>query len=304
MWERRYGFPVPGRDAKGERLYPAHQVVRLRQLRRLIQAGHRPGQVVALAPEALDALLAQAGPQATPGARAKGARPGKPPAAQASTARAALVQACMARIAAHDVAGLRELIARTVLAQGLGDCVVHLVAPLTREVGLAWVHGRFEVFEEHLYTECVTGVLRGAIAGVPAASEARRPRVLMTTFTYEQHGLGLLMLEALLALHGCECLPLGTQTPHADIVRAAAAFRADIVALSFSGILAPAQVRAGVRELRAQLDSRALLWVGGQGAVLPPGERAGITLLQQLEAVPEALALWRAATNPTTLAPG
>ena len=23
MWERRYGFPAPGRDAQGERVYPA-----------------------------------------------------------------------------------------------------------------------------------------------------------------------------------------------------------------------------------------------------------------------------------------
>ena len=27
MWERRYGFPVPERDANGERLYPAAQGV-------------------------------------------------------------------------------------------------------------------------------------------------------------------------------------------------------------------------------------------------------------------------------------
>ncbi|MFW9621935.1 MAG: MerR family transcriptional regulator, partial [Macromonas sp.] len=25
MWERRYGFPLPQRDAHGERLYPAAQ---------------------------------------------------------------------------------------------------------------------------------------------------------------------------------------------------------------------------------------------------------------------------------------
>ena len=30
MWERRYGFPIPERDANGERLYPEAQVERLR----------------------------------------------------------------------------------------------------------------------------------------------------------------------------------------------------------------------------------------------------------------------------------
>ena len=30
VWERRYGFPNPVRDALGERLYPVEQVERLR----------------------------------------------------------------------------------------------------------------------------------------------------------------------------------------------------------------------------------------------------------------------------------
>jgi DNA-binding transcriptional MerR regulator len=42
MWERRYGFPVPERDANGERCYPPEQVERLRLIKRLMDAGHRP----------------------------------------------------------------------------------------------------------------------------------------------------------------------------------------------------------------------------------------------------------------------
>ena len=33
VWERRYGFPQPVRDANGERCYPAEQVDRLRLMR-------------------------------------------------------------------------------------------------------------------------------------------------------------------------------------------------------------------------------------------------------------------------------
>jgi len=46
IWERRYGFPAPLRDAAGERVYPAEQVQRLRLLKRLLDSGHRPGRVV------------------------------------------------------------------------------------------------------------------------------------------------------------------------------------------------------------------------------------------------------------------
>ena len=48
VWERRYGFPLPLRDAIGERAYALDQVERLRIVKRLLDAGHRPGRVVAL----------------------------------------------------------------------------------------------------------------------------------------------------------------------------------------------------------------------------------------------------------------
>jgi hypothetical protein len=42
IWERRYGFPMPDRDNLGERSYPFEQVERLRTIKRLLDAGHRP----------------------------------------------------------------------------------------------------------------------------------------------------------------------------------------------------------------------------------------------------------------------
>lgn len=297
MWERRYGFPAPARDALGERLYPAAQVERLRALRRLIQAGHRPGKVVGLDAGALTALLSGAG-DLPPRRSTRPLKTGRSaPDVVRAAPQEALVERCLEHIAAHDVPALREQLTRAVLTLGLEACVLQLVAPLTRQVGLAWLQGRFQVFEEHLYTECVTGVLRTAIGSLPAGAQGRAPRVLLTTFSHEQHGLGLLMLEALLALHGCVSMALGTQTPHADIVRAAQVFRADVVALSFSGILAPAQVEGGLRELRAQLPLLTQLWAGGQGAVLAPDEISGVRVLRELEAVPQALADWRQANQ-------
>jgi MerR family transcriptional regulator, light-induced transcriptional regulator len=46
MWERRYGFPKPLRDGKGERRYPKQQVERLRKIKRLVDNGFRPSKVI------------------------------------------------------------------------------------------------------------------------------------------------------------------------------------------------------------------------------------------------------------------
>jgi DNA-binding transcriptional MerR regulator len=56
IWERRYGFPNPERNSKGERVYSAEQVRRLQLMRRLLDQGLRPGKVVPLSEEALDEL--------------------------------------------------------------------------------------------------------------------------------------------------------------------------------------------------------------------------------------------------------
>jgi len=56
VWERRYGFPSPMRDAFGERIYPLEQVDRLRAIRRLMDIGHRPGKIIGLDIAELQAL--------------------------------------------------------------------------------------------------------------------------------------------------------------------------------------------------------------------------------------------------------
>ena len=59
VWERRYGFPTPTRDAIGERAYPLDQVEKLRIVKRLMDAGHRPGRIVPLPMDQLQALTEQ-----------------------------------------------------------------------------------------------------------------------------------------------------------------------------------------------------------------------------------------------------
>ena len=86
------------------------------------------------------------------------------------------------------------------------------------------MRGELHVFEEHLYTELLKASLRTAINAFPR--QMGSPRVLLTTLPNEQHGLGLLMVEALLVPEGAQCVSLGPQTPLDDIRRAALAHQA------------------------------------------------------------------------------
>lgn len=274
MWERRYGFPVPSRDSNGERCYPAEQVDRLRQIKRLIDLGHRPGKLIATPQDELGALTSRRSKSATMNAAVDDSDLGE----------------LLALIKQHDAAAYQQAMQQRLARQGLQRFVQDTVAPLTRQVGEKWEDGSFEVFEEHLYTELTKRLLRQAIATLPGGP--RGPRVLLTSVPDEQHVLGLLMVEALFALEGAECIPLGTQMPLLEIGRAAEAHQADIVALSFSLAFPQRQIPGLLQQLRLVLPEKAVLWAGG-GGVTRVTRTGDAELITTLDDALEALATWR-----------
>lgn len=275
VWERRYGFPTPDRDSIGERAYALPQVDKLRVIKRLLDAGHRPGRIVPLSLDQLQAIAEQTVDQPLRGS---------------DTALASDdIRSHLALIRTHDITRLRAELMRLLSRFGVARFVVEVLAPLNAAVGDAWMRGQMEVFEEHLYTETVQVVLRGAIAAMPEAADAAAPRVLLSTFPGEPHGLGLLMAEALLALEGCRCVSLGVQTPLWDIVLASAACRSDVVALSFTGCTSPNLIVDGLAELRGKLPARVALWAGGSAPVLHRRPVAGVQAFSDLVSLPAAV---------------
>lgn len=284
VWERRYGFPVPVRDTGGDRLYPVGQVQQLKLISRLLDAGLRPGKVVGLEPAALQQLLAQ---------RSASAAPSLSMTKRKDPADTSLLEEWLQIIGKHDPQALRYALTHAQVRLGLAGFVTDLVAPLSTAVGEAWVQGRFDIHEEHLYTEVMTGVLRHAIASLAPLPAAQGPKVLLTTVPQEQHSLGLLMVEALLALEGCTCVSLGTQTPLSDIVQAALAHQADVVALSFSNVHKASAVLASLRTLRTQLSPTTALWVGGACSALYQTSLSGVSALAHLSGLQPLVAQWR-----------
>ncbi len=279
VWERRYGFPLPLRDAFGERIYPLDQVDRLRTIRRLMDAGHRPGKIIGLGLPDLQSLADTAA--------GNGGANGSDQASGVSADIQDLIQITKS----HDMEALRRQLSQRLLRLGLARFVTDVVAPLTQQVGDAWSRGQLEIYEEHLYTESMQVVLRNAISTIPAPGD--RPRVLLTTFPTETHAMGLLMVEALLSLEGCRCVSLGTQTPVWDIVLATAAQNIDIVALSFSPVMNPNLVLDGLNELRSKLPRSVDIWAGGRSPVLQRRPPSGVRVIPELSGLTQALVDWR-----------
>jgi MerR family transcriptional regulator, light-induced transcriptional regulator len=274
VWERRYGFPQPGRDGNGERIYPILQVEQLRMIRRLMDAGHRPGKLLALTFEQLAELDARRS------------------ASNLGSTMPETHRQVMAYLKNHDAQGLRLSLSQLLVKQGIQRFAIDTIAGLNRVIGERWSTGDLRIFEEHLYTESVRAVMYSAISSMPRHHV--EPRIILSTFPNEPHGLGLLMAEGLLASEGATTISLGTELPVAEIAGAAEAFSANVVCVSLSSAygLKPAQL--GLKDLRDALPKEIAIWVGGDLSRRLRREAEGYVAISDLNELLTALRVWRA----------
>ena len=282
VWERRYGFPQPERDGNGERLYPFEQIERLRIIKRLLDAGHRPGRIVGLGLDELQ-QLGQSLPE-TSTALSLGADTPEP---ESDAAR--LLQI----LRSQDPAHLRRAMTRTLLRAGLDRFVLEVAIPLLQEIGHAWARGDMAIYEEHLCSEMLETTLRAALASSPVPPPGSRPRVLLTTLPGEQHSLGLLMAEILFSVEGCICINLGSQTPLPELLRATQAFHIDIVAISGSAASHANHVADTLNELRAMLPDSLAIWAGTPHPSLQRRAIPGVLLVESLASLGQHVHDWQ-----------
>lgn len=274
VWERRYGFPKPLRDAKGERLYPREQVERLRAIRRLMDQGLRPGKLFAASEAELHALIRSADPT------------------YADPRHEALFALILSRDAAALFGGLQAALAEL----GLERFVLELATPLSRGVGEAWARGELDVAQEHLYTEQLQNLLRAHLTQLPSVTGA--PRVLLTTVPGEEHTLGLLCAQCLLAGRNAACTSLGAQTPLADIRQTLHSGRYDVLLLAFSSSFLARRAMTTLQELASSLPPGCEIWAAGRHLADKLREIPGLSYLASMANTLQALDDWRRKTLP------
>lgn len=247
MWERRYGFPRPQRNGAQVRVYTDSDIERLVLVSRALKAGFRSGEVIHRDSGDLRALLVSSA-QVEPG----------------SDRDTPTIESLLERLIEDDPKGLRDELRRSVAVLGPKRFLTQIAAPLVEQVGAAWAAGRIAVRHEHLLSE----VLSSKLSSLLSAYEDRTSgaRVLLTTFSDEQHGLGLSMVALYLALAGITPQLLGVSTPPDQIAEAALALSADVVGVSISEAADLSATEAGLRRILAALPNRIQIWVGGKKA--------------------------------------
>ncbi|MCD6061083.1 MAG: hypothetical protein K0S16_1394 [Moraxellaceae bacterium] len=272
MWERRYGFPAPARDAQGDRIYPTDQVNKLRLLRRLLDHGFRPGKIIGMPIEELEKLL-------------------RTRYSKSLESAPELERELIGMLRNGDAHQIREYLSHQMVRMGLQAFILDFLQYANTIVGDAWMRGLIEVHEEHLYSEQVQSQIRTAITGLRTATAS--PRVMLTTPPGENHTLGILMVEAMLRLDSIDAVCFGAVMPVRDIVQAAQKHRMNIVALSFSASYPASRAIDFLEDLRFRLPLQVEIWAGGNA--LHTGKRIveGVQQFQDLSSIRKGVEDWR-----------
>jgi len=142
---------------------------------------------------------------------------------------------------------------------------VDVLSPLLAAIGSAWAHGTERVWQEHFASHAVRTIVESLYLDVQqqvAVAQKRGVRVVLACPPKEQHELGLRMLSDRFELAGYDVTFLGADTPLAEIVDAAHATGAELVALSVSTVFERVELRNFIDSLRAKLPGTRIV-VGG-----------------------------------------
>jgi MerR family transcriptional regulator, light-induced transcriptional regulator len=274
IWERRYGFPQPKRDSNGDRAYALPDVEHLRTIKRLIDRGMRPGKIVTQSANQLAKMSA-----------AHNQQPAANPQHQIE------IEQFVAKIKNHQLGELQKTLHQSLQRYGLQSFITDILSPLNAFVGEAWISGELEIFQEHAYTEILQNLLRHAIVSYEKTSQP--PILLLATLPKEQHSIGLLMVEAALAVEGAFCVSLGAQLPIAEIVSAAAAHQCNIIALSFTGNYPVKLISEGLINLRHDIPKHVEIWAGGSAIARWHRSVEGVKMLPTLLHAIKEVERWR-----------
>jgi len=251
-WERRYGVLTPERTPSNQRLYTEEEIEKLALLQKVVQSGHRIGQVAGLPLEELRRLVAA---------------PSEPDSTEAETVlleKAPVLEECLLAIERFDPEALEHALARTAARLGAAAMIDQVVVPLLEHLGTGWHDGNVRIADEHIASAVLRTYLMRALSTFQPPKPA--PLLVVTTPTGQNHEFGALLAAVKAALQGWRVLYLGPNLPADEI--AGSVYRAGAQAVALSIVYPPDDLRLSdeLPALRRSLGDSIPILVGGRGA--------------------------------------
>lgn len=263
-WERRYGFPVPGRTDTARRLYSGSEIDAILWVKAQRELGVSIAQAIHLVQNGRSGL------PLTPSAQSEPSRPeATPRVSNAGTDGdpAALALAMVDAVARYDEPTVNALLSRAFARHSAAVVITEMIRPALVEIGERWARGELPISAEHFASGLIERRLAALLAEQPPANPG--PVVVLACVEGEQHQIGLLMLAVFLRWAGARVVYLGADVPMSDLVRVAHETAAAAICLSAIDPSSAHALHATVQYLR-QAGLQTPLFAGGAGATAEP----------------------------------
>ena len=244
-WRQRFGFPPKESNDDGKIAYSGNTVEQLHLIKRLLEAGFRPAQVVGKTVLELEKLKIELGLNAV------------------VLAPDESILTLIEHIKLNDLKGFLSLLIKKRGKQTMLEFVQNTIAPLMIGIGDAWRRDEIDIHHEHLCTAHIERYLHAEILRLRPRDGL--PVILLALPPGEHHLLGLLMAEAVLAEEGAVTINIGSGIPLNNLKLAAMSCKADVVALSFSFAHPSKDILPTILHFRRLLPPEIQIWVGGAG---------------------------------------
>lgn len=249
-WERRYGVPVPGRDASGRRMYSDRDIAVVRLLMRMVQQG------VAIS-------------------RASTIIAGQEQRADTRNAPRSLEELQLQLLQAIDWMDERE-IGRILTAAGAlagsEDGVLTLIKSALFRVGELWEAGQMSVASEHVGSNVVRAYLADRL--YTEARPSRSEHLLVGCAPTELHDIGALIAALALSQAGFRVTYLGASVEATTLASDLRRLRPAALCLSASTPDAARELAALYTDLQPSFGG--VLAYGGRAFELEPGQQVKV----------------------------
>ena len=268
-WRQRFDFPPKESNLDGKTGFSLKTVEQLLLVKRLLEAGFRPAQVVGKTVVELEKLKFELGLN---------------------------IQITIPDESTHQfieyikLANLKEFIAllkKKRRSQTMLEFVQNTVALLMISIGDAWTRDEIDIHHEHLCTAYIERYLQAEI--INFQPKKGLPVILFALPPGEHHLLGLLMAEAVLAESGAVTINIGNNIPLNNLKLAAISCKVDVVALSFSFAYPARDVLPTLLHFRRLLPPQIQIWAGGAGISVLRRKPKGVKMIYDFNAAVVAM---------------
>ena len=268
-WRQRFDFPPKESNLDGKTGFSLKTVEQLLLIKRLLEAGFRPAQVVGKTVVELEKLKFELGLN---------------------------IQITIPDESTHQfieyikLANLKEFIAllkKKRRSQTMLEFVQNTVALLMISIGDAWTRDEIDIHHEHLCTAYIERYLQAEI--INFQPKKGLPVILFALPPGEHHLLGLLMAEAVLAESGAVTINIGNIIPLNNLKLAAISCKVDVVALSFSFAYPARDVLPTLLHFRRLLPPQIQIWAGGAGISVLRRKPKGVKMIYDFNAAVVAM---------------